>query len=88
MPFAFRLPPYGGGRGERPWVFSMNKLSNSPAARWTALTIVSVTMMFGYFFTDVMSPLEPLLTASKGTENVLASDGHQANTDGSQAHTA
>lgn len=32
--------------------------------RWTALIIVSVTMMFGYFFTDVMSPLEPLLTAS------------------------
>ena len=36
--------------------------------RWTALIIVSVTMMFGYFFTDVMSPLEPLLTAAKGTE--------------------
>lgn len=33
--------------------------------RWTALIIVSVTMMFGYFFTDVMSPLEPLLTAAK-----------------------
>ena len=49
----------------------MNKLSNSPAARWTALTIVSVTMMFGYFFTDVMSPLEPLLTASKGAEDGL-----------------
>ena len=49
----------------------MNKLSNSPAARWTALTIVSVTMMFGYFFTDVMSPLEPLLTASKGAEEGL-----------------
>lgn len=36
--------------------------------RWTALIIVSVTMMFGYFFTDVMSPLEPLLAAAKGTE--------------------
>ena len=32
--------------------------------RWTALVIVSLTMMFGYFFTDVMSPLEPLLTES------------------------
>lgn len=41
----------------------MEKLSNRPAMRWTALVIVSVTMMFGYFFTDVMSPLEPLLTA-------------------------
>lgn len=40
----------------------MNKLSDSKTARWTALIIVSVTMMFGYFFTDVMSPLEPLLT--------------------------
>ena len=27
--------------------------------------MVSVTMMFGYFFTDVMSPLEPLLTLSR-----------------------
>lgn len=41
------------------------KLSDSKSARWTALGIVSVTMMFGYFFTDVMSPLEPLLTAAK-----------------------
>lgn len=40
------------------------KLSDSRSARWTALLIVSVTMMFGYFFTDVMSPLEPLLTAT------------------------
>ena len=47
------------------------KLSDSKAARWTALLIVSVTMMFGYFFTDVMSPLEPLLTAAKGAENGL-----------------
>ena len=37
-------------------------LADSAAARWLALIIVSVTMMFGYFFTDVMSPLEPLLT--------------------------
>ncbi|MBQ2012007.1 MAG: MFS transporter, partial [Bacteroidaceae bacterium] len=40
------------------------KLNDSSAARWTALIIVSLTMMFGYFFTDVMSPLEPLLTAA------------------------
>ena len=45
------------------------KLSESAAARWTALIIVSVTMMFGYFFTDVMSPLEPLLTAAADSEN-------------------
>ena len=47
------------------------KLSDSKSARWTALLIVSITMMFGYFFTDVMSPLEPLLTAAKGTEDGL-----------------
>ena len=41
------------------------KLSDSKTARWTTLVIVSFTMMFGYFFTDVMSPLEPLLTAAK-----------------------
>lgn len=39
------------------------KLSDSAKYRWLALIIVSATMMFGYFFTDVMSPLEPLLTA-------------------------
>lgn len=43
----------------------MKRLSESAAARWAALAIVSVTMMFAYFFTDVMSPLEPLLTAAK-----------------------
>ncbi|MBQ0049781.1 MAG: MFS transporter [Bacteroidales bacterium] len=37
------------------------KLSDSKAARWTALIIVSVTMMMAYFFTDVMSPLEGML---------------------------
>lgn len=41
------------------------KLSDSAPMRWTALLIVSITMMFGYFFTDVMSPLEPLLTLAK-----------------------
>ena len=33
------------------------KLSDSSAARWTAMLIVSFTMMCGYFITDVMSPL-------------------------------
>ena len=37
------------------------KLSDSKAARWTALLIVSFTMMCGYFITDVMAPLEDLL---------------------------
>ncbi len=49
----------------------IQKLSDRKAFRFAALIIVSVTMMFGYFFTDVMSPLEPLLTAAKGGENGL-----------------
>ena len=32
------------------------RLSDSKAARWTALFIVSFTMMCGYFLTDVMAP--------------------------------
>lgn len=38
------------------------RLNDSAAARWTALVIVSFTMMCGYFITDVMAPLEDLLT--------------------------
>ncbi len=42
------------------------KLSDSKAARWSALIIVSFTMMMAYFFTDVMGPLEaPLTTKGK-----------------------
>ena len=41
-------------------------LSNSRVARWSALIIVSFTMMMAYFFTDVMGPLEaPLTTKGK-----------------------
>lgn len=46
-------------------------LSDSKTMRMAALVIVSATMMFGYFFTDVMSPLEPLLTAKAGSEGGL-----------------
>lgn len=41
------------------------KLSESAPMRWTVLLIVSFSMMFGYFFTDVMSPLESILTLAK-----------------------
>ena len=37
-------------------------LRDSAAARWSALLIVSLTMMMAYFFTDVMGPLEAPLT--------------------------
>ena len=40
------------------------KLNDSAAARWGALLIVSFTMMCGYFITDVMAPLEDILTKS------------------------
>ena len=40
------------------------KLSDSSAARWTAMLIVSFTMMCGDFITDVMSPLGDMLTRS------------------------
>ena len=37
------------------------KLSDSKVARWSALAIVAFTMLCGYFLTDVMSPLKPML---------------------------
>jgi MFS family permease len=42
------------------------KLSDSKGARWTALIVVSFTMMCGYFITDVMAPLEDLLIRTYG----------------------
>ena len=39
-------------------------LRDSKVARWSALAIVSFTMMIAYFFTDVMGPLEAPLTTS------------------------
>lgn len=40
------------------------KLNDSAKARWTALLIVSITMMMGYYVTDLLSPLESILTAA------------------------
>ena len=37
------------------------KLSDSKGARWAALAVVAFTMLCGYFLTDVMSPLKPML---------------------------
>jgi MFS family permease len=48
----------------------MNKiLSQSKWARWTAMAIVSVTMFCGYFFTDVMAPLKPMLESELGWDS-------------------
>ncbi|WP_294083376.1 MFS transporter [Proteiniphilum sp. UBA5384] len=41
-------------------------LRDSAAARWTALFIVSFTMMCGYFLTDIMAPLAGLLEGQLG----------------------
>lgn len=38
-----------------------SSLRDSATARWTALGIVSFTMFCGYFITDAMSPLKPML---------------------------
>lgn len=36
-------------------------LAESKAARWTALAVVAFTMLCGYFLTDAMAPLKPML---------------------------
>jgi MFS family permease len=41
-------------------------LAQSKWARWTALGIVSFTMMAAYFMTDVMSPLKGMLEKTEG----------------------
>ena len=41
-------------------------LRDSKAARWGALAIISITMFAGYFLTDVMSPLKPLIEEQYG----------------------
>ena len=38
-----------------------NTLRDSKAARWTALAVVAFTMLCGYYLTDVMAPLKPML---------------------------
>jgi len=42
------------------------KLNDYPIVRWSVLAIVSVTMMCGYFITDVMAPLQTMLEDSFG----------------------
>ncbi|MDR0758342.1 MAG: MFS transporter [Tannerella sp.] len=42
------------------------KLNDNPVARWSVLGIVSVTMMCGYFITDVMAPLQTMLEENFG----------------------
>jgi len=41
-------------------------LRDSKAARWTALGILSFTMFAGYLFTEIISPIKPLLESTYG----------------------
>lgn len=45
------------------------KLSESAAARWTVLILVSFTMLTGYIVTDVMAPLKTMLETDLGWES-------------------
>jgi nitrate/nitrite transporter NarK len=38
-----------------------NTLRDSKVARWSALAVVAFTMLCGYYLTDVMAPLKPML---------------------------
>ena len=38
-----------------------NTLRDSKVARWSALAVVSFTMLCGYYLVDVMAPLKPML---------------------------
>ena len=59
-----------------------NTLRDSKVARWTALAVVSFTMLCGYYLTDVMAPLKPMLERNFfGT--VLNMDSLQVHTAGS-----
>ena len=59
-------PPESGGvsEGRGGLKQHLNRLNDSPVARWTVLFIVATAMMMGYFVNDVMSPLETMLEAS------------------------
>jgi MFS family permease len=43
-----------------------NTLRDSKVARWTALAVVAFTMLCGYYLTDVMAPLKPMLEKDLG----------------------
>ena len=42
------------------------RLRDSAGARWMVLILISLTMMFGYYLTDVLSPLKTLLETENG----------------------
>lgn len=44
----------------------LKNLSDSKAARWSVLALAAFTMLCGYFLTDVMAPLKPMLEEELG----------------------
>lgn len=46
-----------------------NSLRNSKSARWFVLITVSFLMLTGYFFTDIMSPLQGMIREQMGWSN-------------------
>ena len=42
------------------------KLNDYAWARWTALILIAMMMLFGYMFVDVMSPLQQLVQVQRG----------------------
>jgi len=44
-------------------------LRDSSSARWTALVILSFTMFAGYIFTDIISPMKPILERTYGWDS-------------------
>ncbi len=45
---------------------TISTLKDSPVARWSALVLLAMAMFFGYIFMDVLSPLQSMLTETKG----------------------
>ena len=48
----------------------LSRLSDSKLARWTAMLLVSFTMMCSYYMYDVVAPLEDMLTRTFGWTTV------------------
>lgn len=46
------------------------KISDSAAARWTALVLLASAMLFAYMFVDVLSPLKSMLESNLGWNSV------------------
>ncbi|MEG2612372.1 MAG: MFS transporter, partial [Alistipes sp.] len=47
------------------------KLNDSAFARWTALILIALMMLFGYMFVDMMSPLQKMLEVQRGWTPVV-----------------